>query len=147
MQDGDGFDLLEQCRRNWPGTQVILVTGYGTPDGAIEAIRAGAFDYVTKPLIDVELLMTIERALSQRTVLRENDNLREQLDRRYGMDNIVGRDPRMMKVFEMIASVAGMTNFSVWRARSMYSYSPLHVIVYPAGSVTSRSTIARASAT
>jgi DNA-binding NtrC family response regulator len=106
LRDGDGFDLLEQCRRNWPGAQVILMTGYGTPDGAIEAIRAGAFDYITKPLIDNELLMTIERAISQRTVLRENDNLRSQLDRRYGMDNIVGRDPRMLKVFEMISSVA-----------------------------------------
>jgi DNA-binding NtrC family response regulator len=104
--DGDGFDLLEQCRRNWPGAQVILMTGYGSPDGAIEAIRAGAFDYITKPLIDNELLMTIERAISQRSVLRENDNLRSQLDRRYGMDNIVGRDPRMLKVFEMISSVA-----------------------------------------
>ena len=58
---------LEQCRRNWPATQVILLTGYGTPDGAIEAIRAGAFDYLTKPLIDDELLMAVERALSQRT--------------------------------------------------------------------------------
>jgi DNA-binding NtrC family response regulator len=106
LRDGDGFDLLEQCRRNWPAAQVIVMTGYGTADGAIEAIRAGAFDYITKPLIDNELLMTIERAISQRSVQRENDNLREQLDRRYGMDNILGRDPRMLKVFEMIASVA-----------------------------------------
>jgi DNA-binding NtrC family response regulator len=106
MADGDGFDLLEQCRRNWPAAQVILITGYGTADSAIEAIRAGAFDYLTKPLIDNELQMAIERALSQRNVLRENDNLRAQLDRRYGMDNIVGRDPRMIKVFDMIASVA-----------------------------------------
>ncbi len=106
LRDGDGFDLLEQCRRNWPGTQVILMTGYGSPDGAIEAIHAGAFDYITKPLIGDELRMAIERALSQRSVQRENDNLRAQLDRRYGMDNIVGRDPRMLKVFEMIASVA-----------------------------------------
>ena len=106
LRDGDGFDLLEQCRRNWSASQVILMTGYGSPDGAIEAIRAGAFDYVTKPLIDNELLMTIERAISQRSVRQENDNLRAQLDRRYGMDNIVGRDPRMLKVFEMIGSVA-----------------------------------------
>src|SRR5262245_20733728 len=106
LRDGDGFDLLEQCRRNWPSAQVILMTGYGTPDGAIEAIRAGAFDYITKPLIDNELLMTIERAISQRGLVKENDNLRTQLDRRYGMDNIVGRDPRMLKVFEMIGSVA-----------------------------------------
>ncbi len=106
LRDGDGFDLLEQCRRNWPESQVVLMTGYGTADGAIEAIRAGAFDYITKPLIDNELLMTIERAISQRSVKQENDNLRAQLDRRYGMDNIVGRDPRMLKVFEMIGSVA-----------------------------------------
>ncbi len=106
LRDGDGFDLLEQCRRNWPASQVILMTGYGSPDGAIEAIRAGAFDYITKPLIDNELLMTIERAISQRSVRQENDNLRAQLDRRYGMDNIVRRDPRMLKVFEMIGSVA-----------------------------------------
>jgi DNA-binding NtrC family response regulator len=106
LRDGDGFDLLEQCRRNWPASQVVLMTGYGSPDGAIEAIRAGAFDYVTKPLIDNELLMTIERAISQRSVQQENTNLRAQLDRKYGMDNIVGRDPRMLKVFEMIGSVA-----------------------------------------
>lgn len=106
LRDGDGFDLLEQCRRNWPASQVVLMTGYGSPDGAIEAIRAGAFDYITKPLIDNELLMTIERAISQRSVKQENDNLRAQLDRRYGMDNIVGRDPRMLRVFEMISSVA-----------------------------------------
>ncbi len=106
LRDGDGFDLLEQCRRNWPASQVVLMTGYGSPDGAIEAIRAGAFDYLTKPLIDNELLMTIERAISQRGVKQENDNLRDQLDRRYGMDNIVGRDPRMLKVFDMISSVA-----------------------------------------
>ena len=63
LGDGDGFDLLEQCRRNWPASQVILLTGYGSADGAIEAIRAGAFDYLTKPLIDDELLMAVERAL------------------------------------------------------------------------------------
>jgi DNA-binding NtrC family response regulator len=106
LGDGDGLDLLEQCRRNWPGIPVILMTGYGSADGAIEAIHAGAFDYVTKPLIDDELRMAIERALSQRSVQRENDNLRAQLDRHYGMDNIVGRDPHMLKVFEMINSVA-----------------------------------------
>src|SRR5262245_36312671 len=86
LRDGDGFDLLEQCRRNWPASQVVMMTGYGTPDGAIEAIRAGAFDYITKPLIDNELLMTIERAISQRSVRQEKDNLRAQLDRRSGQD-------------------------------------------------------------
>src|SRR3989304_2974945 len=86
--------------------QVILLTGYGTPAGAIEAIRAGAFDYLPKPLIDDELLMAVERALSQRNVITENNNLRAQLDRRVGLDNVVGRDPHMMRVYDMINSVA-----------------------------------------
>ncbi len=106
LGDGDGFDLLEQCRRNWPSMQVILLTGYGTPDGAIEAIRTGAFDYLTKPLIDDELLMSVERALSQRHVITENSNLRAQLDRRVGLDNVIGRDPHMMRVYDIINSVA-----------------------------------------
>ena len=106
LGDGDGFDLLEQCRRNWPQTQVILLTGYGTPDGAIEAIRAGAFDYLTKPLIDDELLMSVERSLSQSHVISENQNLRAQLDRRVGLDNVVGRNPNMMRVYDVINSVA-----------------------------------------
>jgi DNA-binding NtrC family response regulator len=106
LADGDGFDLLEKCRRNWPAAQVILMTGYGTPDGAIEAIRAGAFDYLTKPLIDDELLMAIERAVSQRNVINENTNLKAQLDRRAGLDSVIGRDPHMLRVYEMIGSVA-----------------------------------------
>ena len=45
LGDDDGFDLLEKCRRNWPSSQVLMMTGYGTPDSAVEAIRAGAFDF------------------------------------------------------------------------------------------------------
>ena len=106
LGEEDGFDLLEKCRRNWPSSQVLMMTGYGTPDSAIEAIRAGAFDYLTKPLIDDELMMAIERALSQRKMLTENSNLKAQLDRAYGMDNIVGQDARMTQVFDMIHSIA-----------------------------------------
>lgn len=102
----DGFDFLEQALRRWPATQVIMMTGYGTPDMAIDAVRAGAFDYLTKPLIDDELLMAIERALWQRKVLAENSQLKAELDRHYGMGNIVGHDPRMLRVYEMIESVA-----------------------------------------
>ncbi|MEM6330566.1 MAG: response regulator, partial [Planctomycetota bacterium] len=100
LQDGDGFDLLEQSRRRWPATQVVLLTGYGTADSAVDAIRAGAFDYLTKPLIDDELLMSIERALGQRRVIEENESLKEELDRKHGMGHIVGGDPRMLRVFD-----------------------------------------------
>lgn len=106
LQDGDGFDLLEQVRRNYPESHVVLMTGYGDADAAVEALRAGAADYLTKPLIDDELLMTIERAFSQREVIEENNQLRKELDKKNGLGNVVGQDPRMIKVFDMVESVA-----------------------------------------
>ncbi|MHB8952779.1 MAG: sigma-54-dependent transcriptional regulator [Pirellulaceae bacterium] len=106
LQDGDGFDLLACCRRKYPGVPVILITGYGTVETGVDAIRAGAFDLLTKPLIDQELEMSIDRALSQRRVLEENKQLKVQLDLRYGMENIVGHDRRMQRIFDMIDSVA-----------------------------------------
>ena len=106
LQDGDGFDILAHCRRNHPGLTVILLTGYGTVETGIDALRAGAFDLLTKPLIDEELSLAIKRALSQRQVLEENKQLKAQLDLRFGMENIVGKDRRMSKMFDMIDSVA-----------------------------------------
>jgi DNA-binding NtrC family response regulator len=106
LGDGDGFDLLAYCREHAPETSVILMTGYGTVEMAVEAIRLGAFDFLTKPLIDDELVMSIERALNQRRVIEENQMLKAQLDLRFGMENIVGHDHRMLKVFDLIESVA-----------------------------------------
>ncbi|MCG8450570.1 MAG: sigma-54 dependent transcriptional regulator [Pirellulales bacterium] len=106
LPDGDGFDLLEQVRRNYPETHVVLMTGYGDADAAVEALRAGAADYLTKPLIDDELLMSMERAFNQRQVLEENTQLRKELDKQHAMGNIVGQDLKMLKVFDMVESVA-----------------------------------------
>ena len=72
----------------------------------MEALREGAFDLLTKPLIDQELEVAIERALSQREVFEENRQLKAQLDFRFGDDHIVGNDHRMQRMFEMINSVA-----------------------------------------
>lgn len=102
----DGFDLLAHCRKNRPAAAVIMITGYGTVEAAVEAIRLGAFDFLTKPLIDEELLVAIQRALNQQKVLEENKNLKAQLDLRFGMENIVGHDHRMLKIFDMIDAVA-----------------------------------------
>lgn len=106
LGDGDGFDVLAYCRQNHPQSTVILITGYGTVEIGIEALRVGAFDLLTKPLIDEELLVAIDRALSQRRVIEENQQLRAQLDLRFGMDNIIGHDHRMRRIFDMIDSVA-----------------------------------------
>ena len=102
----DGFRVLEHVRQNYPATTVILITGYGTVETGVEALRAGAFDLLTKPLLDQELEMSIDRALSQRQVLKENKQLKAQLDKQFGLENIVGHDPRMQKIFDMIDSVA-----------------------------------------
>jgi DNA-binding NtrC family response regulator len=106
LGEGDGFEVLAHCRQHHPAMYVILVTGYGTVDTAIEAIRAGAFDFLTKPLIDEELHLAIERALNQRKVIEENRHLKTQLDLRFGMENIVGRDHRMLRIYDMIDAVA-----------------------------------------
>ena len=102
----DGFDVLTYSQTKRPESVVILITGYGTVETGIEALRAGAFDLLTKPLIDKELEMAIDRALSQREVIEENKQLKAQLDIRFGMENIVGNDHRMHRVFDMIDSVA-----------------------------------------
>jgi len=106
LQDGDGFEVLEHSRRTRPQCEVILLTGYGTVETGIEALRAGAFDLLTKPLIDEELEMAIERALSQRQDMEENKQLKAELDRRFGMENIVGHDQRMGKIFDVVNAVA-----------------------------------------
>ena len=103
---GDELDMLEQLQRLRPDVPVILMAGNGNPDVAVEALRAGAADYVTKPLMADELLMTIERTLNQQNVKEENSQLRRELDRHYTRHNIIGQDPRMLRVFEMVDSVA-----------------------------------------
>jgi DNA-binding NtrC family response regulator len=106
LEDGDGFEILNHCRENHPQVTVILLTGYGTVETGVEAIRAGAFDLLTKPLIDEELHMSLSRALNQREVLAENEKLKEQLDLRFGMENIVGHDHRMLRIFDIVDSIA-----------------------------------------
>ncbi len=106
LGDGDGFDLLAECQEKHPDTSVIFITGYGSADTAMEAIRAGAFDLLTKPLIDDELEMAIERALAQRGIAEENKNLKAQLDLRFGLESVIGHDHRMLRIYDMIDSVA-----------------------------------------
>ena len=102
----DGFELVGLTRRRFPDTAVLMMTGYATPDTAVEAVRAGAFDLLSKPLIDDELLLAIERAVSQRQIAKENETLRRQLDRRSGLENILSHDYRMLKIFDVIDSIA-----------------------------------------
>jgi DNA-binding NtrC family response regulator len=106
LGDRDGFDLLRYAKQKRPDQTVVLITGYGSAEVGVEALRAGAFDLLTKPLIDKELEMTIDRALSRQAVEQENRHLKAQLDYRYSVDNIIGVDHRMKRIFEVIDSIA-----------------------------------------
>lgn len=106
LPDEDGFHVLERTRQLSPETAVILITGFGTIESAVDAIRLGAFDYLTKPVIDDELSFAVQRALGQRQIIEENKQLRAQLNQRFGIGNVIGRDYKMVKMFDLIESVA-----------------------------------------
>ena len=106
LPDGDGFQFLEHATKTAPDVAVVLLTGYGTIESAVEAIREGAADYLTKPLIHEELLLGLRKVLAARKVVAENKRLKKQLNERHGLGRIVGRDYRMTRMFELIESVA-----------------------------------------
>lgn len=102
----DGMELLGRIARDHPGTAVVMLTGYGTIESAVRALKLGASDYLTKPVVDAELRLAVERALRHRALLSENQALRRRLGARNALSGIVGSDPKMLKVFELIEAVA-----------------------------------------
>jgi DNA-binding NtrC family response regulator len=106
LPDGSGFELLNLVKKNYPQTVIIIITGYGTIESAVEAIKMGAYDYLTKPIVDDELRLTIERALKQQSLISENANLKSQLQREYSLDNIISQNYKMAKIFDLVEAVA-----------------------------------------
>jgi two-component system, NtrC family, response regulator PilR len=106
MAPVNGMDILKVVHQERPEVSVIMLTAYGSVETAIEALKLGAFDYVTKPFKVDELLITVQRALSYRNALNENATLKEQLQTRYQFDNIVAESPAMKNVCDMIRRVA-----------------------------------------
>ncbi len=106
LEESDGMDLLKWAKKKAPQVPILMMTGYAGPEAGSEAIAEGAFDLLTKPLIDEELLISIGRALDQTRITRENEQLKNQLDRRFGLENILSHDMRMTRIFDMIDSVA-----------------------------------------
>jgi DNA-binding NtrC family response regulator len=106
MPRTNGLELLRTIRNSYPDVVVLVITGYGTIENAVEAVKMGAFEYLTKPIIDDEIRVTIQKALKQQTLLSENFRLRQQLGLRFGLDNIVGHDYKMLKIFDLVEAVA-----------------------------------------
>ena len=109
LPDGDGFELLDIVRKEHPQTVVIVITGYGTIESAVKAIKRGAYDYLTKPIIDDELRLAIEKAIKQQSLMSENESLRLQLEQKYSLENIISHNYKMAKIFDLVETVADST--------------------------------------
>jgi len=107
-----GLDVLKAVKETCLETAVVMITAHGSEKIAVEAMKAGAEDYVPKPFDNDELRVLIRRALDRQRLERENHLLRERLQREYGFANLVGSGPAMKKVFETIQKVAA-TDLSV----------------------------------
>ena len=101
-----GTELLEKIKTLDPQTAVIIITAFGSLDTAITALRNGASDYILKPVEFDELLIKVKRLFEIKDLLTENKVLREEINRKYDFDNIVGKSPAIKKVFDMIQAVA-----------------------------------------
>lgn len=112
MTGMDGLELLDQIKTIDAEALVIIMTAYSSVDSAIAALRKGAYDYVTKPFVNEDLLQTVRNALRQRELFRENRNLRRQLDSRYSFSEIIGTSPALQAVFRLVEKVSA-TNASI----------------------------------
>ncbi|MBL0870465.1 MAG: sigma-54-dependent Fis family transcriptional regulator [Phycisphaerales bacterium] len=106
MPTMDGMQLLQQISEKHPSTVVLMLTGYGTIENAVKAVRLGAADYLTKPVIDSELRIALERALRQHALQEENRELKQRLQSKFGLDAIIGSDARMTRIYDLIEAVA-----------------------------------------
>jgi two-component system response regulator AtoC len=101
-----GLDVLKAYKSIQPESEVILITAFGSMETAIEALKGGAFDYLSKPFKIEELLVQVGRALENRALVRENRNLRQQLESQVQLSSLVGRSPAMLEVYKKIAMVS-----------------------------------------
>ena len=106
MKGMDGAELLHELVQHHPTCNAIMMTAFGTVESAVDAMKRGAFDYLTKPIKTDELLVTIEKAFREASLRREVEHLRKQVNREYSFDQIFGKSKPMREVFDLIRRVA-----------------------------------------
>jgi DNA-binding NtrC family response regulator len=106
MPGMDGMTLMQRALANSPQLICILLTAYGNIETAVEAMRHGATDFLTKPVNLEQLEMVLKRVLRSRSAETENRQLHEQLDSKFGMENIIGNSPEMQQIFDTVRQVA-----------------------------------------
>jgi DNA-binding NtrC family response regulator len=106
MPGETGIALLGSIRASWPDTPVIVMTGYGSVEDAVTAMKGGAADYLIKPVARDELLVVLDRALETRALRAELVALRREVEKKYGFENLIGTTPGMIVLYEHITAVA-----------------------------------------
>jgi two-component system, NtrC family, response regulator AtoC len=106
LPDGDGLDVLRAARARPYEPEVLLITAHGTIDSAVEAVRGGAFDYLTKPIAAQKLLLTVDRAVERRALRTEVSNLRREVGGRYAPQGLIATSPGMRRVMELVDMVS-----------------------------------------
>jgi DNA-binding NtrC family response regulator len=106
MVDMDGLEVLAWVRKHAPETPVLLVTAFGNVDGAVDAIRRGAYDYISKPYQVEAIKLVVDRALRHRFLATENRHLKREIREKYALANVVGRSEGMLQVYKTAARVA-----------------------------------------
>jgi DNA-binding NtrC family response regulator len=101
-----GIDTLRAIRISNPALPVVVITAFSSIDGAIEAMKFGAFHYIPKPFKNEEVILTVNKALEQRRLSRENERLRSELAEKYSYSNIIGKSETMRKIFDLIRLAA-----------------------------------------
>ncbi|MDQ3907333.1 MAG: sigma-54 dependent transcriptional regulator [Acidobacteriota bacterium] len=109
MAGMDGLALLDRVKDVDPEAMVVVMTAYSSVETAVAALRKGAYDYVTKPFVNEDLLQSVKNALRQRELFRENRALRRELDRRYSFSEIIGTSEALQSVFRLVEKVAATT--------------------------------------
>ena len=112
MAGMDGLELLDQINAIDADALVIIMTAYSSVDSAIAALRKGAYDYITKPFVNEDLLQTVKNAIRQRELFIENRQLKRELNKHYGFSEIIGTSSALQKVFRLVEKVAD-TNVSI----------------------------------
>ncbi len=101
-----GMEFLRRLKEKWPDTEVVVMTAYGSIDTAVEAMRCGAYDYLTKPIDRERFPMVVEKALERHALALENKQLRDRLETRTRFDQMVGESEPMQRVYSLVDMVA-----------------------------------------
>jgi DNA-binding NtrC family response regulator len=106
MKGLKGLDLLEKTKQVSPLTPVIIITAFGTIESAIQAIKMGAYDYITKPFQMDELILTVKKALENRLLKKEVVRLKKEVESRYHFHHLIGKSPLMQKIYDLIERIS-----------------------------------------